>query len=88
MAIKVKLNLPLQRLASNQEKIEVTGSTVRECLDNLTRQIPGSKFELFNEDGSSSLLILLNSEPLPDQNLDFPVKDQDELWLLSVVSGG
>ncbi len=87
MAIKIKLNLPLQRL-SNREIIEACGSTVKECLEDLIRQIPGSKSELFQKEGSFSLLVLLNNDPLPQQNLDFPVKDDDELWLLSIVSGG
>ena len=88
MSIKIKLNLPLQRLANNREKIEATGFTVKECLYDLVRQIPGSKSELFDEEGSFSLLILLNNEPLPEQNLSYCLKDGDELWLLSIVSGG
>ncbi len=87
MAVRIKLNLPLQRLAG-REVVDATGSTVNECLEDLIRQIPGSKSELFQEDGEFSLLVLLNNEPLPQQNLDFPVKDRDELWLLSIVSGG
>jgi molybdopterin converting factor small subunit len=88
MAVNIKLNLPLQRLANNREKIEATGFTVKECLDDLIRQIPGSKSELFDPEGLFSLLILLNNEPLPDQNLNYSLKDGDELWLLSIVSGG
>ncbi len=87
MAVRIKLNLPLQRMAG-REVVDATGSTVKECLEDLIRQIPGSKSELFQEDGEFSLLVLLNNEPLPQQNLDFPVKDRDELWLLSIVSGG
>ncbi len=88
MAIRIKLNLPLQRLSNNREIIDVSGSTVKECLEDLMRQIPGSRSELFQEDGSFSLLVLLNNEPLPEQNLEFSVQDKDELWLLSIVSGG
>jgi molybdopterin converting factor small subunit len=88
MGVNIKLNLPLQRLTNNREKIGVTGSTVKECLDDLIRQVPGSKSELFDSDGLFSLLILLNNEPLPDQDLNYHLKEGDELWLLSIVSGG
>jgi molybdopterin converting factor small subunit len=88
MAVTVKLNLPLQRLAGNRERIEVAGATVRECLDDLVRQIPGAKNYIFNKDGSLALLFLLNNEALREQDMNHPLADNDELWLLSVVSGG
>jgi molybdopterin converting factor small subunit len=88
MAVTVKLNLPLQRLAGNREIIEVNGSTVRQCLDDLIRQIPAAGKEVYNADGSPVLLFLINHEAIPEQDLDHPVTDGDALWLLSVVSGG
>ena len=87
MSVKIKLNLPLMQLAGNREVIEVTGSTVRECLNELVKQIPGSENHIFNADGSLTLLFLLNNEAIK-QDLDQPVFENDELWLLSIVSGG
>ena len=88
MAVKVKLNLPLQRLSGNREIIEVEGSTVKQCLNNLIEKVPGSELLIFDEEGSPVLLLLLNNEPLPEQDLNYSVNDNDELWLLSIVSGG
>ena len=88
MAVRIKLNLPLQKLAGGRELIEVNGSTVRQCLDDLIKQIPTSERLIFDTKGSPILLFLLNNEPLPDQDLEHPLKDNDELWLLSIVSGG
>ena len=87
MSVKIKLNLPLMQLAGNREVIEVTGSTVRECLNELVKQIPGSENQIFNADGSLTLLFLLNNEAIK-QDLDQPVFENDELWLLSIVNGG
>jgi len=87
VSVKIKLNLPLMQLAGNREVIEVTGSTVRECLNELVKQIPGSENQIFNADGSLTLLFLLNNEAIK-QDLDQPVFENDELWLLSIVSGG
>ena len=88
MSIKIKLTLPLIRLAGNREKIDVTGTTVKECLVDLVKKLPGAQAELYDSDGGFALLVLLNNDPLPDQNLNYPVKDNDEIWLLSIVSGG
>lgn len=88
VAVKVKLNLPLQRLSGNREIIEVEGSSVKQCLNDLIEKVPGSKRLIFDEEGSPVLLFLLNNEPLPEQDLNHPMKNNDELWLLSIVSGG
>jgi molybdopterin converting factor small subunit len=88
MTVKIRLNAALQQPAGNREKVKVNGTTVKQCLDDLIRQIPGVAKHIFNKDGSISFLILLNSEPLPDQDLNYPVRDNDELWLLSILSGG
>lgn len=88
MAVEIKLNLPLMRLAGNREKINVTGSTVRQCLEDLGKQIPGAEKQIFNADGSLKLLFLLNNEAITKQDLNHPVVENDELWLLSIVSGG
>ena len=88
MAVTIKLNLPLQRLAGNREKIEVSGSTVKQCLDDLVRQIPEAKRYIYNDDGSLALLFLLNNEALDDQDVNYSLAENDELWLLSIVSGG
>lgn len=88
MTVRIKLNLPLQRLADNREKIEVTGATVKHCLDDLIRQLPDARPQVYQPDGSLTLLLLLNNEPLPNQDINHPVADRDEIWLLSIVSGG
>jgi hypothetical protein len=47
----------------------------------------GSKKHIFDDNGSLKIL-LLNNEALQEQDLDHPVTENDELWLLSIVSGG
>jgi molybdopterin converting factor small subunit len=88
MAVTVKLNLPLQKLAGNREKVEVAGATVKQCLDDLVRQIPEAKSYIYNNDGSLALLFLLNNKALYDQDMNHPLAEDDELWLLSVLGGG
>ena len=88
MAVAIRLNLPLQRLAGNRERIKVTGATVKQCLDDLVRQLPEAKNHIFNTDGSLALIFLINNEAILEQDIDHPVAENDEIWLLSVLGGG
>lgn len=88
MGVKIKLNLALQQLASNRDKVEVYGSTVKQCLDDLIRRFPGAKEWIFDKDGSLVPLVLVNGKVLPPEELNRPVTEKDELWLVSVLTGG
>lgn len=88
MGIEIRLNIPLQKLAGNEERIEVKGSTVRECLDNLIIILPGAEKSLFEKDGSLRPLILINNHHFSQEELDRKVNDGDELWIISKIYGG
>ena len=87
MPVRVHLNLSLQQVI-NREEISVQGNSIITCLEDLMKQYPQAKERIFNRDGSLALLVLLNNGVLPEQNLNHPVNDNDELWLMSIVSGG
>ena len=87
MPVRVHLNLSLQQVI-NREEISVQGNSVMTCLEDLMKQYPQAKERIFNRDGSLALLVLLNNEPLLGQDLSHPVTEADELWLMSIVSGG
>ena len=87
MPVTVHLNLSLQQVI-NREVISVRGNSVMVCLEDLMKQYPQAREQVFNRDGSFALLVLLNSEPLPGQDLSQPVTETEELWLMSIVSGG
>ena len=88
MSVKIKLNLPLQKLAENREAMVVNGATVRQCLEDLINRLPGARQHIFYPDGSLAVLFLLNNEPLPRRALEHTVKEGDELWILSLIAGG
>ena len=87
MPVRVRLNLSLQQI-TNREVVPVRGNSVMLCLEDLMNQYPQVREQLFNQDGSLALLVLLNDEVLPEQDLSYPVNDKDELWLMSILSGG
>ena len=88
MSIQVRLNMPLQKLAGDKERIEVTGNTVRECLDDLMGRLPGAEKEIFDRNGYLRPIILINNTHFPQNELDREVNDGDELWIITMMAGG
>ena len=88
MGIKIKLNLAFQDQAGSKEKVEVKGTTVKECLDDFIRQYPRIKNWMFDNNGLLKPLVLINGEVLPVKDLDCPVSANDELWILDILEGG
>ena len=70
--------------------VEVSGSTVGECLNNLVKQFPGMKKQLFTKTGNlyGNIIISVNGESAYPEQLSKPVKDGDELNIVFLISGG
>lgn len=88
MSIKVRMSPFLSKYANNQRIVEVNGDTVRECLKHVEEQL--SKIRLFEKDGRllSYLSIYVNGEITSPKELDKPVKDGDELFMMLMIGGG
>lgn len=90
MSVKVDIPSDFYEFTGDNAVVDVTGKTIGECLQDLVRQYPGIKSELFDINGKlyRHLDIFLNLECFPDQ-LNLPVKDGDELIVtLYTVTGG
>ena len=92
VAISIKINIQpgLQHLTNDEEVVEVSGSTVGECLNYLVKEFPGIEGELFDEKGRmlNYVDIYLNGESSYPEELAKPVKDGDELHILLILGGG
>ncbi len=90
MSIKIDIPLYLQPFTNDTGAVEVSGSTVGECLTHLGKQFPGMEKMLLAENGEllSDIGIYLNGEDAYPDELAKPVKDGDELYLLYVIGGG
>jgi molybdopterin converting factor small subunit len=88
MSIKVRLNMPLQKLAGGKKMVKVSGNTVRECLNDLIKILPGAENNIFYKNGYLRPLILINNAHFPQDELDREVKDGDELWMITMMFGG
>ena len=90
MAVNINLLYPfLQQYTDNNEVVEVSGSTVSECINDLIRQYPDVKGALFdNEKLRSYFMFFVNKEWSSPIELSHPVKDGDELSIAVIIAGG
>lgn len=91
MSVKVNIFYPhLQQFTNNQDVVEVNGSTVGDCLDDMVRQYPSLKKALFDEHGQllSYVIFFINREYAHPAELTKPVNDGDELTIALMIAGG
>jgi len=90
MERKVHLYSSLRYYTNDKSPVTVKGDTVGECLQDLVRQYPGLKPIIFEKDGKLSPQIWpsINLNSPHKEQLDTPLKDGDELYLILLVAGG
>jgi molybdopterin/thiamine biosynthesis adenylyltransferase/rhodanese-related sulfurtransferase/molybdopterin converting factor small subunit len=87
----IHIPTPLRPFTDRKEAVEVTGSTVGELLEDLTRQYNGLRRHLFNDEGKlrNFVNIYLNDEDIRYlQREQTPVKPGDSLSIVPSVAGG
>jgi len=90
MSTKIVIPSYLQPFTNSIEAVEVNGSTVGGCLNNLTKQFSGMEKMLFDKNGKllSYVGIYVNGEDAYPEELAKPVKDGDELHIIYIIGGG
>lgn len=90
MSVKVSISHSLQSFTKNMAEVEVTGSIIGECLDQLAKQFPEIRDKLLIKDNRlfGQIGIYVNREKNFTRELDKPVEDGEELHLISIVAGG
>ena len=90
MSVKINVYYFLPHLTNDQEIVEVDGTTVGECLNQLVTRFPKAKEWLFGKDGNLSkfLDIYVNLEDTHPDELNYPVKDDDEIHIVMHLTGG
>jgi molybdopterin converting factor small subunit len=88
MSVKIEMAYHLQQYVDNQEVVETSGKTVRECLDNMIRRYPAIKEQIYDTNGDVAVILLHEGEPVMDGMLDNPVKDGDVIGIYPVIEGG
>jgi molybdopterin synthase sulfur carrier subunit len=90
MSVKINILPYLQYLTGGKTVVEVAGSTVAQCLEDLTRQFPGVRTVLFDENGAllTYVDIYVNGESSYYDGLTKPVRGGDELHIILLIDGG
>ena len=90
MAIKVNIHATHRQFANGLEVVEVDGSTVGECLNHLIKQFPGMEKALFAKKDKllNTIEIYVNHASAYPNELLKPVKDGDEIHLITMLAGG
>ena len=90
MSIKIDISLLSHQYTKGQQIVEVNGSTVGQCLDDLVKQFPGIKQGLFDGNGKlhSYIDIYVNGESAYPEALAKPVKAGDKLHIIFLIGGG
>jgi adenylyltransferase/sulfurtransferase len=91
MSVKVRIPVPLRSLTGGREEVEVTGTTVREVIENLNSTFPGMRERILSgtDELNRFLTIFLNSQDIRlGEGLKTGVRDGDQLTILPLVAGG
>jgi MoaD family protein len=83
---------PVLRAATGGEKrLSIEGATVREVINRLVAEYPGTEAQLRTPDGELNTFVnvFVNGTDVRHlQALDTPVTDRDEVVLLPAMAGG
>lgn len=90
MSIKVHLYSSLQQFTNDRNMVEVSGSTIGQCLDDLVKQFPKIKPVLFDKDGKllGQIFVSVNLKSAYPEELTKLVNDGDELYIALIIAGG
>jgi molybdopterin converting factor small subunit len=90
MSVRICMQYFLPHLTNDQEIVEVEGKTIRECLEDFCRRYPKARRWIFREDGEMANFtdVFVNLKSTFPGELDQPVQDGDELFLMLMLSGG
>ena len=90
MSVKVVISESFLVASGGITEVETSGKTIGECLREAARKSPALENIWFMPEGGISkyVLLCLNGEGIPGNNLDQAVNDGDEIYPLLVIGGG
>jgi len=82
---------PLRRYTAGQSKVQVSGATINELIENLERQYPGVKSRLCDDSGQIKryVNVFVNDEEIRAlQGANTRLADKDEITIVPAMAGG
>ena len=87
----VRIPTPLRKLTAGKDEVAAAGATIGELITDLEKNYPGIKARICDDDGKVRRFvnIFANDEDIRFlDNLDTPVKDEDEVSIVPAIAGG
>ena len=90
MNVKINISPTLYHFTNGLEVVQVDGSTVGQCLEELVVKFPGIKQGLFDKHGKllSYVDVYVNGESAYPEELARPVGEGDEIHIVLMPGGG
>jgi len=90
MAINIHVHTTHRQFTNGLQVVAVEGTTVGECLNQLVKQFPGMEKALFAKKDKllNTIEIYVNHASAYPNELIKPVKDGDEIHLITMLAGG
>jgi molybdopterin converting factor small subunit len=88
MTVKIKIAQVLRQYTDEKEIVEVDGSTVKQCLQNLINKYPETQKWIFDSNNAPRVIVLLNKSVVMPNQLDKAVADTDKIDLVPMIAGG
>ena len=90
MGVKINIHKTHRQFTNGLDVVEVEGSKVGDCLNNLVKQYPALKDGLFDKKGKlqNFVEIYVNRETAYPEELAKPVKNGDEIHITVMLAGG
>ena len=91
MSVRVKLcDAYKPVMPGRPDFVEVNGATINECFRDLIRKYPQLEKYIYDYPGEmcEALMIFHNGLSLSHEELNRPVKEEDEIFPLMMIGGG
>lgn len=87
---QVKIPPPYQGPTQGRDRVEVSGATVRECIQAVGRRFPGFSDQVFDEQGRIHRFVTLfvNGDEIDRAQIDRSLEEGDEVEILAAIAGG
>ena len=91
MSVTVRIPTPIRRVTNGEDKITVSGATLRQIIEAMEEKYPGIKARLCDDKGDlrSFVNIYINGEDVRFlSGIDSPLNPGDEVSIIPAVAGG
>ena len=91
MSVTVRIPTPIRRVTNGEDKITVSGATLRQIIEAMEEKYPGIKARLCDDKGDlrNFVNIYINGEDVRFlSGIDSPLNPGDEVSIIPAVAGG